>query len=90
MRVFLEKMVLDLPDVVDPQPIGELDLVERLVVKAQLAILAPGLRQLVLVEQAEFHRGSPWFRPSPSRYADPSLSPLAGRGVFPCTSRVDW
>ena len=49
-------MVLDLPDVVDPQAIGELDLVERLLIKTQLGILAPRLRQLVLVKQSEFHR----------------------------------
>jgi hypothetical protein len=48
-------MVLDLPDVVDPQTIGELDLVERLLIKPQLGLFAPGLRQLVLVEQSEFH-----------------------------------
>jgi hypothetical protein len=49
-------MMLDLPDVVDPQTIGELDLVERLLIKPQLSLLAPGLRQLLLLEQAEFHR----------------------------------
>ena len=33
--------MLDLPDVVDPQAIGELDLVERLLIKTQLGFLAP-------------------------------------------------
>ena len=31
VRVLLEEVVLDLPDVVDAQPVGELDLLERLV-----------------------------------------------------------
>jgi len=56
VRILLEEVVLDLPDVVDPQAIGELDLVERLLIKTQLGILAPRLRQLVLVKQSEFHR----------------------------------
>jgi len=56
VRILLEEVVLDLPDVVDAEAIGELDLVERLLIKPQLALLAPGLRQLVLVEQSEFHR----------------------------------
>ena len=59
MRVFLEEMVLDLPDVVDADPVGELDLVERLLIEPPLGIVVPGaarrLRQLMLVEQAEFH-----------------------------------
>jgi len=61
VRILLEEVVLDLPDVVDPQTIGELDLVKRLLIKTQLGLLAPGLRQLVLVEQSEFHcsRSSP-------------------------------
>jgi len=48
--------VLDFPDIVDAQLVGELDLVERLLIQAQLAFLTPRLRQLVLVEQSEFHR----------------------------------
>jgi hypothetical protein len=56
MRILLEKMMLDFPDVVDAQPIGQFDLVERLLVKPQLGLFAPGLRQLMLVEQSEFHR----------------------------------
>ena len=55
MRIFLEEVVLDLPDVVDAEPVGEFDLVERVLVEAALGVLVPGLRQLVLVEQAEFH-----------------------------------
>jgi hypothetical protein len=69
VRVFLKEMMLDLPDVVDPEPIGELDLDERLLIKTQLGFLAPGLRQLVLVKKSEFHRqppggGEAWFRRS--------------------------
>src|SRR5580700_11956420 len=59
VRVLLEEMVLDLPDVVDAEPVGELDLVERLLVEPQLRILGPRLRQLMLVEKSEFHRQAP-------------------------------
>ena len=48
--------MLDFPDVVDAQLVGQFDLVERLLVKPQLGLFAPGLRQLMLVEQSEFHR----------------------------------
>ena len=44
VRVFLEEVVLDLPDVIDGEPVGELDLVERPLIKAQLAFFGPGLR----------------------------------------------
>jgi hypothetical protein len=54
-------MVLDLPDVVDAESVGELDLVERVLIEKQLGIQASGLRQLVLVENPEFHR--PAFLP---------------------------
>ena len=48
--------MLDFPDIVDAETIGELDLVERLLIKPQLGIFGPGLRQLMLVEKSEFHR----------------------------------
>ena len=47
--------MLDLPRVVDAEPVGELDLVERLVDQAVLVVALPGTRQLVLVEDAELH-----------------------------------
>ena len=56
MRILLEKVMLDLPDVVDAEPVSELDLVERLLIETQFGLLAPRLRQLMLVEQSEFHR----------------------------------
>jgi hypothetical protein len=56
VRILLEKVMLDLPDVVDAEPIGELNLVERLLVETQLGLLTSRLRQLMLVEQSEFHR----------------------------------
>jgi hypothetical protein len=36
VRIFFEKMVLDFPDIVDAEPIGEFDLIQRLLVKPQL------------------------------------------------------
>src|SRR5271168_221628 len=55
MRVFVEKMMLDLPRIVISQLIGKRDLVERLVKQARLVAGMPGARQLQLVEYAEFH-----------------------------------
>ena len=70
VRVFLEEVVLDLPDVVDAEPVGELDLVERVLDDAALGVLAPGPRQLMLVEHAEFHLASSRSNDlsGPSRY----------------------
>ena len=59
VRVLLEEVVLDLPDVVDADPVGELDLLERVVQQPLLGVLGPGPRQLVLVEDAESHLVAP-------------------------------
>ena len=55
MGVFLEEVVLDLPGMVVAQPVGELDLVERVLVEPVLVAFLPGPRQLQLVENAELH-----------------------------------
>ena len=44
VRVLLEKVVLDGPRVIEAEPVGEHDLVERLVKEAVLVIGFPGLR----------------------------------------------
>ncbi len=59
VRIFLEEMVLDLPHVIDAEPVGEFDLFERILIELQLGAFVPGLRQLVFVEKPEFHRGIP-------------------------------
>ena len=48
--------MLDLPGEVDPEAVGELDLIERVLEEPVLVALAPGARDLVLVEYAELHR----------------------------------
>ena len=55
VRILLKEMVLDLPNIVDAEPVGELDLVEGLLVKPQFGVLGPRLGQLMLVEKSEFH-----------------------------------
>ncbi len=55
MRIFLEEMMLDLPCMVDAELVGEFDLVERVLEQFQLVAILPGARQLMLVEDAEFH-----------------------------------
>ncbi len=49
--------MLDLPDVVDAETVGELDLLERLRDQAPLGVRVPRTGELELVEQAESHRG---------------------------------
>ena len=55
VAVLLEEVVLDLPDVVDPEPVGERALLERLLEHAVLGVGVPGARELVLVEDPELH-----------------------------------
>src|SRR5438105_302864 len=59
MRIFLEKMMLDFPGVVDAEFVGELDLIERLLKQPVPGAIVPRPRQLMLVENAEFHGRSP-------------------------------
>ena len=81
MRIFLEEVVLDLPDVIDAEPVGEFDLFERILVEPQLGILVPGLRQLMLVKEAEFHPlfyPFCWLSPPLGRHRDgPAKSAVA-------------
>jgi hypothetical protein len=54
-------MVLDFPGVVDAEFIGEFDLIERLLKQPVLVAIVPRPRQLMLVENAEFHGRSGKF-----------------------------
>jgi hypothetical protein len=55
VRVLLEEVMLDLPDVVDPRLVGQLDLLERFAEQPVLGVGAPRSGQLVLIEDAEPH-----------------------------------
>src|SRR5207237_5933175 len=55
VRVLLEEVMLDFPGVVVAELVGELDLAERILQQLILALRAPRARQLMLVEDAEFH-----------------------------------
>ncbi len=55
MGVLLEEVVLDLPGIVDAQAIGQLHLIERVLEELELAARLPRPRELMLVEDAEFH-----------------------------------
>ena len=59
MRVLLEKVVLDLPGVIDPEPVGQFDLVQRLLEELLFASLDPRPRELVFVEDPELHEAFP-------------------------------
>src|SRR5277367_2025839 len=53
--VFLEEVMLDFPDIVHADAVGEFNLRERLPVNVVLALLVPWARGFHLVKQAELH-----------------------------------
>ena len=55
MRELGEEVVLDRPDGVEAEAVGELDLLERFLVAAPLAALVVRLGDLQLVEEIELH-----------------------------------
>src|SRR5205085_11290139 len=61
MAVFVEKVMLDLPGVVEAEPVGENHLVQRFVEQPLLIARLPRTGKLKLVKYAESHgRGSPF------------------------------
>src|SRR5271157_265263 len=58
MGVFLEEVMLDFPGEVVAQAVRQFDLCEGVVEELVFALLPPRPRQLMLVEDAELHRGS--------------------------------
>ncbi len=57
MGVFVEEVMLDLPRVVDAEPIGEFDLIECLLKHFMLGAFTPGARELVFVKNPELQWG---------------------------------
>src|SRR5882672_5742041 len=57
MAVLLEEVVLRLPNHVESQPVGKLDLLQRLVEDPVLGVGVPRLGNLVFVEQTELQAG---------------------------------
>ena len=55
MGIFFQEMVLDLPDVVEAEPVGQLDLIERVLEQFQLQPFGPRPWELMLVEDPELH-----------------------------------
>jgi hypothetical protein len=51
-------MVLDLPEVVEAQPVGQLHLLQRVSQQPPLVTGLPGAGELVLVEDPESHGGA--------------------------------
>ena len=47
--------MLDLPDVIDAEPVGQLDLGESVLEQAMLGVAVPRPRQLMLVQKPETH-----------------------------------
>ena len=59
VRIFLEEMMFHHPGVVVAEPVGGLELGQRVLVEPELVALFPWARQLQLVKDAEFHDASP-------------------------------
>ena len=59
VRILFEEVMLDLPGVVVAQPVGELELGQRVLIELVLVALFPRPRQLQLIEDAEFHDAAP-------------------------------
>ncbi len=57
--VLVEEVVLDGPDGVEAEPVGQLDLLERVVERGHRAVLSPGPRDGQLVHQGELHQRAP-------------------------------
>jgi hypothetical protein len=55
VRVLLQEVVLHLPGAVEAEGVGELDLLQRLLVDTVLAVPTPGAGELELVKYAELH-----------------------------------
>ena len=56
--VLLQEVVLDLPDHVEAETVGQLHLLQGVVDEPELAALVPGARELVFVEEAELHEAA--------------------------------
>src|SRR5579875_3155645 len=79
VRVLFQEVMLDLPRVIEAEPIGELHLLERLLNQAKLAALVPRPRELMLVEDPELHAGWSTGRASPRSIApEPTAQPRCG------------
>src|SRR3954470_4156216 len=59
MRILLEEMMFHDPGMVISEPVGGLELRQRVLVKPELVALFPRARQLQLVKDAEFHDVAP-------------------------------
>jgi hypothetical protein len=59
MRVFFQEMVLHHPGMVVAEPVGGLQLRQRILIELEFIAILPGPRQLQLVKDAEFHDVSP-------------------------------
>src|SRR3954468_21626859 len=59
MRIFFEEMMFHDPCIVVAEPVGGLQLRQRVLIKLEFVAGLPGAWQLQLVENAEFHHVSP-------------------------------
>ena len=61
MGIFLQKMMLHLPGVIDAETVGQFDLIQRVLKQLQLVAVMPGARQLMLIKNTELHCGCSYW-----------------------------
>jgi hypothetical protein len=62
MGIFLQKMMLHLPGIIDAQLVRQLDLIKGFLEQSMLIALVPGPGNLMFVKYAEFHALPPRYR----------------------------
>src|SRR4051794_5012618 len=77
VRIFLEEMMFHHPGVVIAEPVGGLELGQRVLVEPQLVALFPWAWQLQLVKDAEFHDASQTSCCFGSVYSPSAASPAS-------------
>ena len=92
VAVFVKEMVLDLPRIVEAQPVGEHHLVQRFLHQPVLGALGPGPRQLQFVEDPKAH-GTACLHRNRTAIAGASLAPSndpVNRAVVAGPVAGDW
>src|SRR3984885_4295322 len=79
VRVFFQEMMFHHPGMVVAEPVGGLQLRQRILIKLELVTRLPRTRQLQLVEDAELHDVSP---AGPALFVETSL--------FPANRESNW
>src|SRR5690606_25651735 len=88
-RVLVEEVVLDGPHAVKPEPVGQLDLLQRLFEGDVGAVVVPRARNGEVVHEAELHEVTPAAEPvAEPRCTGAGLNPRSNATSQPGTEKV--